>query len=193
MKHLWPIVACGFALSSLTLFLRGVAILVQAEEIEPYKPQDPPTILVHQRIVMIPSFPALAPEIIEVPDAGPDDAGRPEWQMLNAELRSVTWFPATPWLSTVTILLPNQYGEDPDPLVYSMMDCYDSAPCNVVKNDWRIVGIGPSRIKLLHVPSGVDAQTMDLSFVAPVEDAGPAVCAPKPDFIWWTPYRHQQY
>lgn len=183
-----------FMLLTGSIIANTVAVLRSAPTIEPYVEQQRPPRIINVQTLVIPPFPALAPEIIEVPDAGPDDAGRPEWQMLNAELRSVAWFPETPWLSTVTILLPNQYGEDPDPLVYSMMDCNDHAPCNVVKQDWRLVGIGPAGIKLHHVPSGVDAQTLDLSIVMPVPDAGPAVCTP-PEFIWWTPYRdrHHQY
>ncbi len=161
---------------------------VSAETIEPYKPkaQEPqPIRIVYLR--EIPHFPQLAPEIIELPDAGIPP--KPAFEVLGGELTGVTWFPDTPWLSIVTVFLPNKHGEDPAASVYSMMDCIDESPCNVIGTDWKIVGIGPTKIKLLHVPSGIDLQEMWLEDRGP-PDAGVIDCREKlvePKFKWWTP------
>lgn len=149
----------------------------------------PPRKLPTERV--IPPFPQLAPEHEDPPDAAVEDAAVQDggwdagFKQLVATLGGVAWSD-NPLMSSVVL----EFERYPDEVefVYSLHECVDDRPCQIIRDEWKLVTIEPKHIVVMHIPSGV-LQDLWLVKSKPEADAGVVVQPPAdPLKIWKAPW-----
>ena len=134
----------------LALFVDGLVILLVEDKPIPHVVL--PVKEHYQQVVrVIPPFPQLQVERPEEPDASVPDSGQP-FERLEANLSGVVWS-SNKWQSTISL----GFYRDPDAAaeVFSLCDCVDNRPCNIVHKNYKLITIDVRHAVVLHRPSGV--------------------------------------